>query len=152
MIHLFKYGKNDYLDRLLAGFLIKKISESDDLKDIDFILPVPMHRFDKFKRGYNQTELLAREISKKIGVPILSDRLMKCKRTPSQTTLSVKQRVKNVKDAFRVKNPEILENKNILLLDDVFTTGSTVNECAKEIRKARVKQINVITLACSCEI
>lgn len=152
LIHLFKYKKSDYLDKFLAGFLIEKILESDDLKDVDFIVPVPMHWFDKFRRGYNQTELLACEISKSIGAPVLSDRLIKYKRTVSQTTLSGKERVKNVKGAFKVKNSEILEGKKVLLIDDVFTTGATLNECSKMLRGAKVKHINALTLACVCQV
>ncbi len=152
LVHFFKYKKIDYLDRFLAGFLIEKIAENDDLKDVDFIIPVPMHWFDKFRRGYNQTELLACEISKTIKVPILSDILVKHKRTVSQTTLSTKERVKNIKGAFKVKNPEILEGKKVLLIDDVFTTGATLNECSKMLRGAKVKHINALTLACICQV
>ncbi|MDD5454690.1 MAG: ComF family protein [Candidatus Ratteibacteria bacterium] len=152
LIHLFKYKKNDYLDKFLAGFLIEKILRGDDLKNADFIVPVPMHMFDKFKRGYNQTELLACQVSKIVGIPMLSDRLIKHKRIPSQTALSTEERFKNVKDAFTIKNSKILEGKTILLIDDIFTTGATLNECSKILRRAKVRHVNALTLACVCEV
>jgi len=152
LIHLFKYSKNDYLDRFLAGFFTEIIFQKPFLKESDFIVPVPLHWHEKLKRGYNQTELLACEVSKKTGIPVLSNKLIKHKNIFSQTALLGRERLKNIKGAFKVKNPGILENKKILLIDDVFTTGATANECAKELRKAKVKQINIITLACSGEI
>ncbi len=152
LIHVFKYKKSDYLDKFLAGFLVEKILESDGLKNVDFIVPVPMHWFDKLRRGYNQTELLAYHISKALGAPIVSDRLIKHKRIPSQTTLSGKEREENVKGAFRVKKPEILEGKKVLLIDDVFTTGATLNECSKMLRSAKAKHISALTLACVCQV
>jgi competence protein ComFC len=152
LIHLFKYSKNDYLDRFLAGFLAETILKNQFLKESDFIVPVPLHWQEKWRRGYNQTELLACEVSKKTRMPVLSNRLVKHRKIFSQTMLSGKERLKNVKGAFKVKNSAILRNKKILLVDDVFTTGATVNECARQLQKAKVKQINIITLACSCEI
>lgn len=152
LIHLFKYKRSDYLDNFLAEFLIRKILENDDFKNTDFIVPVPMHWFDKFRRGYNQAELLALRIGKIIGKPILSDGLIKYKRIPSQTTLSMQKRIKNVKGAFKLKNSKILEGRKILLIDDVFTTGATLNECSKTLRFAKVKQINALTLACVCRV
>ena len=149
LIHLFKYSKNDYLDKFLSGFLVELIHKNPFLKETDVIIPVPLYWQDKWRRGYNQTHLLACEVSKTTNIS-LGINLIKHKKIPSQTTLSGKERLKNVKKAFKLKNYKILENKKILLIDDVFTTGSTVNECSKVLRGAKVKSINVITLACSC--
>ncbi len=140
------------LDKFLAGFLVELIRKNPSLKESDLIIPVPLHWQDEWRRGYNQTYLLAYQISRMTGIPILANRLIKYKKIPSQTTLSGKERFKNVKGAFKVKNSKILEDKKVLLIDDVFTTGSTVNECAKVLRKAKVRQVDIITFACSCEV
>jgi competence protein ComFC len=150
LIHLFKYNKNDRLDKFLAEFLVELILNNPYLKESDSIIPVPLHRWDRWKRGYNQTHLLAYWVSSMTGIPIWANNLIKHKKIPSQTTLSGKDRLKNIKGAFIVKKPKILKNKKVLLIDDVFTTGSTVNECSKVLLEAKASQVNVITLACSC--
>lgn len=152
LIHIFKYNRSDYLDRFLAKFLVEKILGISYLKNSDLIIPIPLHWREKYNRGYNQTHLLACEVSRKTNIPILSKGLIKYKKIPSQTTLSGKERLKNVRGAFKLGNSKLLKNKGILLIDDVFTTGSTVNECARVLSEAKVKRINVITLACSSGI
>ena len=149
LIHLFKYGKNDCLDKFLAGFLIELIRKNSSLKESDLIIPVPLHWQERWRRSYDQTYLLAYEVSRMTNIPVCVDKLIKHKKIPSQTTLSGKERLKNVKGAFKINNPKILRDKKILLIDDVFTTGSTVNECTKELRKAKVRRVDVITLTCS---
>ena len=149
LIHLFKYGKNDCLDKFLAEFLVELIRKNPSFKKPDLIIPVPLYWQDKWRRGYNQTYLLAYQVSKMTSIPILANTLVKHKKIPSQTALSGKERLKNVKGAFRVNNFKILGDKKVLLIDDVFTTGSTVNECAKVLKEGKVKKVDVITLACS---
>lgn len=152
LIHLFKYNNNDYLDGFLASFLTKLIYENPFLKESDLIIPVPLYWQDRLKRGYNQTYLLACQISRNTDIPVCVEKLIKYKKTPSQTKLSRRERINNIKGIFKLKNHKILENKKIILIDDVFTTGSTVNECARMLREAKAKCVNVITLACSCEV
>ena len=149
LIHIFKYSKNDYLDKFLSEFLIELIHKESSLKEFDLLIPVPMYWRDKLRREHNHTHLLSSQISKITGIPLLTNVLIKCKRIPSQTSLPGKERLKNVKGAFSVKNTLILKDKKVLLVDDVFTTGSTVNECAKMLRKAKARQVSVITLDCS---
>ncbi|GAI10987.1 unnamed protein product, partial [marine sediment metagenome] len=116
-------------------------------KKIDLIIPVPLHKNDLRKRGFNQSILLGRVIGNYFSIPVGKKVLIKEKLTPFQVNLSKKEREKNILRAFSVEKPEEIKGKNILILDDVFTTGATVEECTKELMKARAKNIFVLTLA-----
>lgn len=113
--------------------------------DFDFIVPVPLSKANYQKRGYNQAELIANEISKFYNIPVNAKALFKIKDTPPQSTLSHEERVNNVKDAY-MADPLVL-NKRILLIDDVFTTGSTLESCAKTLKSAGAFSISAVTAA-----
>jgi len=113
----------------------------------DHIVPVPMRRWDKIKRGYNCPELLARRISEDTGVPLLKDGLYKRRRTKPQKRLRPGQRAANVLDAFSTRHASLLKDKTILLVDDVATTGATLNECAKILRLAGARKVYAVTFA-----
>jgi competence protein ComFC len=147
LIHIFKYKRYDCIDKFFAGLLAELVLGNLSLKMSDFIVPVPLHWQDRLRRGYNQTELLALQLSKLTSIPVFPKILIKGRKTPSQTALSQSQRIKNVKDAFMLKNSERIKNKKVILVDDVFTTGSTVNECSKVLQEAKAGQVNVVTLA-----
>jgi ComF family protein len=124
-------------------------NESTILSDLispDLIIPVPLHLQRLRKRGFNQAALLAKAFFPNEKGKIRFDILIRKTNTPSQTGLSGKERRQNLKGAFFIKNPEEIAGKNIVLIDDVFTTGSTVNECAKALKQARAKRIDVVTL------
>ena len=116
-----------------------------DIEDYDFITCVPLHKLKKRIRGYNQSELLAKIISKNIGIEYI-DALYKAVNTKQQSTLSANEREKNIKNAFRA-NLDI-NDKSILLVDDILTTGHTINECAKVLKRAGAKRVDFIVLAC----
>jgi competence protein ComFC len=118
----------------------------EDFWKIDLVTYVPSTRAKEIRRGYNQAELFGREIAKRIGKPAAST-LRRVKRTEDQNKLKLQKRKENVKDAFRALEEADLKNRKLLLVDDVYTTGSTSNECAKALRKAGAKQINVLTIA-----
>lgn len=122
-----KGGNVPYAFALGIYELIKKYNISGN---IDFIIPVPMYKSDKAKRGYNQCELIAKELSHISGIPHKFNIVFKIRKTPHQKELSRKERKANLKNAFKVKNPEKISGKNILLIDDVCTTGSTLSEIA----------------------
>jgi ComF family protein len=124
------------LARLLLNF---------DLSRIDGILPVPLSIKRLKERGFNQSLLLARVISKKTSAPLLTDILQKKNETPPQTGLSARERLLNLKHAFEVKGN--IKDLKLLLVDDVMTTGATVTECSKELMKAGAKEVTVLTLA-----
>ena len=99
------------------------------------------------QRGYNQTQLIAKEIAKNIDIKLCDDVLVKSKNTIAQSKLNKNKRKQNIKNAFKVLNLEKIQGKNILLFDDIFTTGSTVNECSKILKKAGAKTVGVLTIA-----
>lgn len=113
-------------------------------EEIDLIIPVPLHRFRLFKRGYNQSAWLAQEISHAKKIPWNPFILRRHKNTKSQNGLSFKHRKRNVRAAFNIKGD--IKGKNICLIDDVFTTGSTVGACAKALKKAGAKSVIVLCL------
>ena len=99
------------------------------------------------ERGYNQSLLIAREISRYLNIELQTNCLLKTKNIIEQSKLNKEQRMQNIKNVYKLKNEQILTNKKILLIDDIFTTGSTVNECSKILRQAKPKMIDVLVLA-----
>ena len=142
LIHQFKFENKFSLSPLFAQFL-SEIST----KDIDMIIPVPMH-FKKLKiRKYNPSVLMAKDLSKHLKIPYHFDILKKVIDTPSQTELSKTKRRHNVKGAYEVKNHMLIQGKKILLIDDVYTTGATVHECKRTLLKSGAHSVQVATLA-----
>lgn len=115
----------------------------------DILIPVPLHPLRLLARRYNQAALLAHKFSKETGIPVFLDGLKRVRHTPSQGHLNAGERAKNVKKAFAVtpRYIEQIKGKNILLIDDVYTTGSTVNECARALKKAGAFEVNVLCIA-----
>jgi len=138
---------NDYRinARKLAIYMANSLIEKNLLKRIDIIIPIPLFRSDFNKRGYNQSELLADNLSKYLKIPVEKDILFKCKKTKKQHDLNYKQRQTNLRDAFDVKNQNKLDKKIVLLLDDVFTTGATMNNCANILLDAGASEVFCIT-------
>ncbi|BCS88203.1 hypothetical protein PSDVSF_14450 [Pseudodesulfovibrio sediminis] len=112
----------------------------------DCIVPVPLHTRRLQKRGFNQSLELSRLLSRKINRPLLSHGLHRVRNTPPQTRLGHRERQENIRDAF-VADRELIEGKNILLVDDVFTTGATLSECAITLRRAGASGTDVLVLA-----
>jgi len=129
--------------------MFEKVLSKDILfrHSIDLIIPVPLHKKRRRRRGYNQSEIIAKHLSKVYCLPMSSQILIKTKNTVPQMKLSKKLRIKNLTDSFSSKNIHILKNKNIMLVDDVITTGTTLNTCAKKLIKAGAKKVFVFTLA-----
>jgi len=115
-------------------------------KDV-ILIPVPLYKNKLKQRGFNQAEEIAKELSKFLKIPIITDALIKIKPTPAQVELDKKQRKNNIKGVFSVKNPEAIKQKKILLVDDVFTTGTTMEECAKILKEHNVKKIWGVVVA-----
>ena len=113
-------------------------------EEIDLILPVPLHRWRLFKRGFNQSAWLSSEVSKAMDIPYDPFILIRHKNTKSQNGLSISGRARNVQSAFKVNGD--IRGKNICLIDDVFTTGSTVSSCARALKKAGAKSVIVLCL------
>lgn len=147
-IHLFKYYGERKLAKPLGKLMVDSLVKNNEFKKkIDLIIPVPLHRNDLKKRGFNQSVLLGKVTGDYFSIPVRENVLVKKRSTPFQVNLSKKERKINILGAFSVEKPEEIKGKNILILDDVFTTGATVEECTKELMKARAKNIFVLTLA-----
>jgi ComF family protein len=114
---------------------------------VDVIMPVPLHPQRLREREFNQSLLLADRLGRHLNLPVVSANLVRRVPSPPQTSLSRKERLRSLRNAFGVRNPERISGKRVLLIDDVFTTGSTVNECARALRKAGSDDVSVLTLA-----
>lgn len=146
LIHLFKYKNCDYLADFLTSLMIKQLSKINfDASNYHFITPIPLHR-DKLKtRGYNQTQLLAKLLSNYFKIPFRDDIIINTNIRPSQTKLLKKKREKNVTGIFTIKKN--LNKKRIILVDDIFTTGSTISACSNALKEKGTEAITIITLA-----
>lgn len=143
-IGLLKYRGKTQLAPALAR-LIVEITPAPP--NVDVMIAVPLHPDRLREREFNQALLLAYHLAKQWNLPVLTDVLKRTKPTPPQTSLTRRERLKNLRRCFAVATPSAIEGKTALLVDDVFTTGTTVNECAKTLRKAGAQAIYVQTLA-----
>jgi ComF family protein len=139
-------GQRQYA-RPLAEHLAAILRRQDFTQNIHAIVPVPIHWRRRFSRGFNQSELIARHLGKLLNIPVDGRSLRRIRYTEPQTKLSAEERLKNLKGAFKVRRPEAVEGKQVLLLDDVMTTGGTMTECARELRRAGAKVIYAAVVA-----
>lgn len=144
LILKFKYESDFTAGYLLSKFLIEIIEEKEIYADI--ICYVPMTKKSEKKRGFNQCEVIARHIGYHINTPV-SDCIKKIKNTKEQKTLTKEERVKNLRGAFKVIRVKDIKNKNVILIDDVMTTGATINECKDILKKSGASKITVLTIA-----
>jgi competence protein ComFC len=147
LIHRFKYGKKIPLGRRLGQRLGEAINGNSAFLESDFLIPVPLHKSRYRERGFNQSEVVAEEISKVTEVSVLKNVLKRKKNTKDQTNLSPQQREENVRGAFVVTQPEMISGKSIILVDDVITTGATLSECARMLKQAGAGRILGMTIA-----
>lgn len=129
------------------NFLLKQQKIFEIIKTYDIILPVPISKKRYKQRGYNQTELIARKIRKRTDIELVTNCLYKEKNNVPQSTLNKEDRIENVKNAYIIKNSKIIKDKRVIIFDDIYTTGSTVNECSKLLKQNNVKEILVMTIA-----
>ena len=144
-----KFQEKPYVYKTIAEFVKNMQKSFENLKKYDIIIIVPISNKRKRDRGYNQSELIGKEISKIIKVPIEKKVLYKIKNTAPQSTLNKKQREENAKGVYKAQNITKIYNKKILLIDDIYTTGNTVNECANTLIEKGIKRSNigVLTIA-----
>lgn len=143
----FKHGDRTHLAGTLAGWMQR--ASQDYWENADIVIPVPLHRWRLFKRRYNQAAMLAKEIGKATGKPVAVDGLLRLKPTPIQGHRNRKERQANVKGAFAV-NPRFaaqIKGKAIVLIDDVLTTGATLNECSRILLEGGAQTVQALTLA-----
>jgi competence protein ComFC len=153
LIIQYKFNDKSYINDFFFNRLIKNKKICEIIKCYDIIIPVPIHNKRRRQRGYNQTELIAIKISNTINQIEYENILVKEKNIISQSKLNKEQRIKNVKDVYKINNKikaeklQTLKQKNILILDDVFTTGATASECAKALQCLMPNKIGILTLA-----
>ena len=143
----FKFREKSYIYKAFVNFLIKDEKACRFLKSYDIIIPVPIHYNRKVTRGYNQSALIAKELAKKLDIKYEEKVLLKKVNNSPQSTQNKENRKQNVIGVYYTKNEERIYNKKIILLDDIYTTGSTVNECSKILKLAGAKHVDVITIA-----
>jgi ComF family protein len=133
LIHRIKYEDKKEAAFELGRILGQKLMESPHFQALDYIIPVPMHPRKEILRGYNQAKVFAEGLSDTMQIPLETSILIKTKMTDSQTRKTRRERMKNIEDVFAVKTPSVLVGKNILIVDDVMTTGATLEACAQAI-------------------
>lgn len=147
VISRFKYGRVSRLGHIL-GLLLADYRDPDlVLRDWDLLVPVPLHPRRLRQRGFNQSALLARKVGRRHSVAVELTALRRARHTQPQTQLSGAQRQENIRGAFEVRREEAVSGKKVLLIDDVFTTGATVTECARVLLAAGADRVDVLTLA-----
>lgn len=147
LIHRVKYDKKIPLGKRLARRLGEQAAKERDFLNCDLVIPVPLYRARKRDRGFNQSEILAEGISKALNVTVSGDILKRTKNTKDQTNLNAEQRKENVRNAFAVTQPEKVMGRKVILVDDVMTTGATLNECARMLLDAEAIRVFAVTLA-----
>jgi ComF family protein len=148
MILSLKYGDNGFAAKAAAPYMSAVFMKKCPKTYQNYIIiPVPLCKSRLRERGYNQSELLSAEIAKNLDIPVLTNVLLRVKRTVPQKVMTPAQRTENLKNAFAAENANLITDKNILLVDDVYTTGATAAECARVLRKAGAKKVKTLTIA-----
>ena len=147
LLHILKYKNRKDIGFELGRLYGADLAKEKAFSEIDFIIPVPLHKKKKHKRGFNQSEIIAAGLEEFLSARLRTDILIRKKQTDTQTRKSRYERWENIQDVFGVKNSKELNNKHILLVDDVFTTGATVEGCAIALHNVADVKISVVTLA-----
>lgn len=147
LIHNLKYSEKKEIGMYLGSMLGREILESPHFAGIDVIVPVPLHAKRQRKRGFNQSQLIGEGLTSATGIPLCTDVLIRITPTQTQTRKSRFLRWKNVESVFHIANPSVFENRNILLLDDVVTTGSTLEACAAKLLECKGARVWIAAAA-----
>jgi ComF family protein len=146
-IHEFKYRGNRKIGLFLGTLIGRSLANSNRFLNIDALVPLPLFLQKEFKRGYNQSAILCEGINSVTDIPIITKNVLRIMHTETQTKKGRTQRWENVEKSFAVSNPASLEGKHILLVDDVITTGATLEACGAEILKIENVTLSIATLA-----
>ena len=142
-----KYKGNMELGEWIGAYLAKDMNSSDFFQEIDFLVPVPLHKSKEKKRGFNQAEKIAEGIAQVTKIPLETINVFRDKANISQTRKGVFERWKNTRNLFNMKDPELFKEKHILLIDDVLTTGSTLEALAQSLLISDGVRISILTVA-----
>lgn len=147
MMHRIKYKGEKELAQYVGGMMGAELEHSARFSNIDCIIPIPLHKKKLRKRGYNQSEWFAKGLAEKLNTEVITDVLLKTTSTKSQTTKNRWQRWLNMGEQFSVHHPEKIGGKHILLVDDIVTTGATLEACAQALKAAANCKISIATMA-----
>ena len=146
LVHDFKYKGNKDIGIYLSKMMAEKMMDSGRFKNIDYLIPLPLFADKEFKRGFNQAKIICDGMSEVMNIPVLANNVTRIRFTETQTKKHRTERWDNVAESFTVQNPEPLRNKHIMLVDDVITTGATLEACAQKIAAIAGTKISIITL------
>jgi ComF family protein len=147
LMHNLKYKNQQEIGTFLGGIFSKSVLNLPIFNDIDVIIPVPLHKKRLHERGYNQVTTFCEALEKNLVIPIIDSVLVKSINLKSQIQKSKENRLETNKNVFSIENAHKIEGKHILLVDDIFTTGATIEACAKEILKIKNTRISIVTMA-----
>ncbi|MFD0834437.1 ComF family protein [Mariniflexile aquimaris] len=147
LIHGLKYKGYETIGYALGDWLGGELNELDHYRTVDVVIPVPLHKNKLKKRGYNQVAKFGQQIAKALEAHYEDDVLIKVTNTTSQTTKSRFTRWNNTDELFTIKNINSIENKHVLLVDDLITTGATLEACITVLQKAKNVKISIATMA-----
>lgn len=143
----YKFHEKPYMAKTFIKFLLQDENIFKIIKSYDIIVPVPISKERNKERGYNQSLLLAKELNKYVNLTLITNCLYKNKNVIEQSKLGKEERLNNIYNVYQIRNKQILEDKKILVIDDIYTTGSTVNECSRMLKKANPEKIGIMVLA-----
>lgn len=146
LMHAFKYRDRPDIGVKLGKVYGNELSRSKTIADIDLIVPVPLHKARKRQRGYNQSERWAAGLGEVLSVPVETN-IQRVLKTETQTKRTKLKRWENVQESFQVKFPERVGGKNILLVDDIVTTGATLEACGRTLTESGVKSLSIVCIA-----
>ena len=141
LIHVFKYYKKSSLSIRIGKDFGDVIRKNNFEKKYDMIIPVPLHKSRERERGFNQSNLICKQAASISGLPLLNDVIIRKKNSKSQSQLAYKERIENVKNIFNIKSPRKIKGRKIILIEDIITTGLTVNSCCSELKKHGAEEI-----------
>jgi ComF family protein len=147
IIHELKYKGNEEIGIFVGNWLGEILKENNEFSDIDAIVPVPLHPKKQKQRGYNQVTKFGERISFHLSKPFLENLLLRTSTSKTQTFKARFERFKNIDTKFQLKDTSTLKNKHVLLIDDVITTGATLESCAKELQKTGGIKVSILTMA-----
>ena len=148
IILLYKYRHFQVLGKDLAHLVYRALCGEEEIWwKVDLVLPVPLHPKRKKERGFNQAQIIAKELARITRIEVGDQLLLKIKNVPPQTSRTVEEREENVSGAFAVAEKDKIKGKVVLLVDDVYTTGSTIRGCSSVLRNAGVKEVKALTVA-----
>ncbi|GGH16579.1 ComF family protein [Mucilaginibacter phyllosphaerae] len=147
LVHQFKYNGMQQIGNLLGSIAGKQLAQNPVFKTADYIIPVPLHKKRLKTRGYNQSACFADGLAEPLNTKVELDNLVRTVATNTQTHKSRFARYQNMQEVFAVARPEVLENKHVLLVDDIITTGSTLEACGIELLKVPGLKLSIATIA-----